>query len=49
MAAGTFAMIDMTAFRSRVINTCKERVKTWHVELNEIAYSGNQVDEETVR
>lgn len=27
-AAGTFAMIDMTGFRLRVIKICKERVQT---------------------
>ena len=46
-AAGTFATIDMTAFKSRVIKTYAH-AQTWHLELNEIAYSGNQVGEETV-
>jgi hypothetical protein len=47
-AAGTFAMIDMIGFRSSVIKICKEHVRTQYVQLNEIAYSGNQVDEEAV-
>ena len=47
--AGVFAIIDMIAFRLRVITTYVENMfRLCKVELNEIAYSGNQVGEETV-
>jgi len=48
IAAGTFAMIDITAFRFKVMKTYERSRLAYALHRNEPTHSSNQVGKETI-